>query len=268
MSEELDFEPTFGEQAELEELEILFSQAQEQMWQGLGALSKINELRLWRFKFKSFKEYCEQRWGLTSRRVQQLMKAYDVRSFLSEDIAKLITNERQARALADVDPEQREGVVRNAASRGPVTADSLAAAAPVPGPRQRVPRQIELDEIGTPIPDDALPFWKRRQEANDLIFQLVQIKSIVKKGNETLDPFYLKCGNSTLMELTSAYQHLIELKPYAVCTQCQGSPSLQPDGCNFCKNSGLISKRQWDTQSMQEVKDMRLKANNARNGKH
>lgn len=265
MSDELDFNLTLGEQSELDELEQVFSDSQEIMWRGVCALQKINELKLWRGKYRSFKDYCEQRWGLTSRRINQIFKAHDVLGNLSPEVAELITNERQARALADVAPQHREGVVRDAASRGPVTAESIGQAAK---PRGRVERQIILDDVGTPVPDDALPFWNRKQEAQDLLSDISRIKSIITTGGETMDPFYCRVGNSVIYELQTVYQLLLELKPYAVCTQCQGSPSLQPDGCNFCKNTGLISKHQWDTQSMAEVKAMRLKANNARNGKH
>ena len=257
---------TDSEEFELQECEEKIQQHLEGFWETVAAFTKIRELRLWRGKFSSMRQYCEQRWGMTDRRLRQLSDANEIRDSLPTDIADLITNERQIRALSGVEPGAREEVVRQAASQGPVTARSISEAAAKP--RGRVERVVTLDEVGTPIPDDALPFWNRKQEAQDLLSDISRIKSIVTTGRETMDPFYLHASNAVIYDLQTIYQHLLELKPYAVCTQCQGTPSLQPDGCNFCKNSGLISKHQWDTQSMAEVKAMRLKANNARNGKH
>lgn len=266
MSDQLDLESlTPGEQFDLEECEQKIGEGLEQFWGVLLSFSKIHEQKLWRGKYKSFTEYCEQRWGITRRRMTQLLNAHEVKTALAPEFALLITNEAQARALADVAPSRRAEVLQKLNERGAVTAKAITEEAK---PRGRVERQIILDDVGTPIPDDALPFWNRKQEAQDLLSDISRIKSILTAGRETMDPFYLRTSNATIYDLQTLYQHLLELKPYAVCTQCQGSPSLQPDGCNFCKNTGLISKHQWDTQSMAEVKAMRLKANNARNGKH
>lgn len=118
-----------------------------------------------------------------------------------------------------------------------------------------------LDDIGTPIPKDALPFWKRRQEVQDILTELSRIKCAVEKAKADGDPMFGKVGNGVISDLTQAYTHLLEAKPYAVCTTCMGSPSAQPKGCSMCGNKGLISKWQWDTQSRKEIKEIRLKSN-------
>ena len=267
MSSQLELESlTPGEEFDLEECEQKIGRNLEQFWECLLSFSKIQEQRLWRGKYKSFTEYCEQRWGITRRRMNQLLQAHEVKAALPPEFALLITNDAQARALVDVAPNRRAEVLQKINERGAITAKAISEEGAKP--RGRVERVVVLDEVGTPIPDDALPFWNRKQEAQDLLSDISRIKSILTTGRETMDPFYLHASQALVYDLQTVYQHLLELKPYAVCTQCQGTPSLQPDGCNFCKNSGLISKHQWDTQSMAEVKAMRLKANNARNGKH
>jgi hypothetical protein len=40
-----------------------------------------------------------------------------------------------------------------------------------------------------------------------------------------------------------------------------GSPTLQPKGCSFCASTGVIPEWKWNTQSIKEVKEMRLKLN-------
>ena len=123
---------------------------------------------------------------------------------------------------------------------------------------------IELDEVGTPIPTDALPFWHRREEAQKLITEVSRIKCAIEKAKNDGDPLFGKVSNAVIADLSRAYTHLLEAKPYAVCTSCMGSFSVQPKGCSTCGNKGLISKWQWETQSRKEVKDIRLRANAAR----
>jgi len=88
---------------------------------------------------------------------------------------------------------------------------------------------------------------------------ITKLKSKVVGGREIKGEYHwLKVTNSIADTFGSLYSLISEAKPYAVCTTCMGSPSLQPEGCNFCKNTGLISKWQWETQSRKEIKDMML----------
>jgi len=131
-------------------------------------------------------------------------------------------------------------------------------------PKPPAKRPIELDEIGTPIPEDAIPFWHRKQEIQDLLTQISHIKKTIERHRNESDPMFAKVSNGAVDQLSLVYQQVLEAKPYAVCTTCMGRFSVQPKGCSFCGNKGLISKWQWDTQSRKEVKDMRIKANTAR----
>lgn len=119
----------------------------------------------------------------------------------------------------------------------------------------------ELDATGTIIPSDALPFWARRQEVQDIMSDLSRIKSIISKAKADGDPLYGVISNGVIVHLEQAFTHISEAKPYAVCTQCMGSPSFQPTGCGMCGNTGLIGKYKWDHQSRKEVKELRLKSN-------
>lgn len=125
-------------------------------------------------------------------------------------------------------------------------------------------KQRPLDETGTPIPDEAIPFWNRRQEVQNLLTEIISLKAKIKLAKDAEDPMYGNVSNAAIDQLSAAYQHVSEAKPYAVCTSCQGVPSFQPKGCSMCSNTGLISKWRWDTASRQEVKEMRSKVNAAR----
>lgn len=116
-----------------------------------------------------------------------------------------------------------------------------------------------LDDIGTEIPYDCLPFWNRRAEVQEMLTQISHIKSAIEKAKRTGDCMFGKVSNGVIDNLSLAYTQLLEAKPYAVCTTCQGRFNVQK-GCSMCGNKGLISKWQWDTQSRKEIKEIRLKA--------
>jgi hypothetical protein len=119
---------------------------------------------------------------------------------------------------------------------------------------------VEYDEVGTPIPDEAMPYWIRRHEVQDKLSELSELKCFFERVKASGDPLWGKMTNGAIDGAKSLYAYVSCVKPYAVCTQCQGSPSLQPKGCGLCGNSGLIDKGRWD-RSPKEIKEMREKAN-------
>lgn len=130
------------------------------------------------------------------------------------------------------------------------------------GPKSPAPEPV-FDDIGTRIPFHAIPYWKRRQEIQDMLTTLSRIKSTVERAKKEGDCMFGKVSNCAIDNLSQSYTHLLEAKPYAVCTACEGHFEVQPKGCSFCGNKGLISKWQWDVQAPKELKDLRLKANQA-----
>lgn len=67
-------------------------------------LLTIRDNRLYRATHNTFEDYCEQRWGLSGRRANQLIGAYEVTEELGTMVPKTpeiqAPNERQARELA------------------------------------------------------------------------------------------------------------------------------------------------------------------------
>lgn len=73
-----------------------------------NALTEIASGKLYRAQgFKTFEEYCAQRWEFSDRRARQLMEAAEIGTMVP------ISNERQARALAPLkaEPERMAEVV-------------------------------------------------------------------------------------------------------------------------------------------------------------
>lgn len=130
------------------------------------ALLSIRENRLYRAEFATFDEYASAKWGLSGRRINQLISGAQVGTIVPE-----IQNEAQARALAPMleDPDEMRAVYEEAADRseGKPTA---AAIADVVRTRKSyappVPEPVEPDGV-EPLEDEeepALPGMPEPQE--------------------------------------------------------------------------------------------------------
>jgi hypothetical protein len=73
-----------------------------------NALSAIRDSRLYRAEFKTFEEYCKEKWGMASRTAYQLISSAEVVSNVRNcaDIPPP-ANEAQARPLAQLPKEQQ-----------------------------------------------------------------------------------------------------------------------------------------------------------------
>jgi hypothetical protein len=75
-----------------------------------AALVIIREKRLYRVGYASFREYCQQRWGIGRQYAYRLMAAAEVVAQLSPIGDILPRTESQARALARLDPARLRSV--------------------------------------------------------------------------------------------------------------------------------------------------------------
>lgn len=90
-----------------------------------AALAAIRDGKLYRPEYPTFEAYCSQRWQLSRPRAYQIIDAAAVVSNLSTNGDKLPTNERQARELIGLDPEEQKivwQVVKKTAPGDVVTA--------------------------------------------------------------------------------------------------------------------------------------------------
>ncbi len=188
---------------------------------------------------------------------------------LPEDLGIAIPSVSAAKELSKVPEEKRVEVVQEAKKAGPVTAPAIkAAAAKVVPPEAAAiaaaakPALEKIlapkDETGHEIPNECRPAWDRRQEVQDMMTAISRIKCQIEKARESDDPLYRRLGPSTLSELAMAHEAISQIKPYAVCTKCQGHPSAT-SGCSLCYGNGVISKRIYDMER-DDIKELRTKA--------
>jgi phage N-6-adenine-methyltransferase len=101
------------EASELESLEQRYEVIQTTVFEGIGILLEIRDRRLYRAGYRTFEDYCRERWGLTRSRAYQLMEAAETVGRLSTFVdTPLPRNEGQARALARFDDDLQPAIMR------------------------------------------------------------------------------------------------------------------------------------------------------------
>lgn len=113
--------------ARLAELERIVETGLQAFHKAGLALETIRDQLLYKFKWASFEQYCEQRWSMSREHAHRLMQAAHVCRNLA-GLEPLPANEAQARVLAPLPPEQQRQVweqAKEALPIGNITADQL-----------------------------------------------------------------------------------------------------------------------------------------------
>ena len=121
-------ELTIEESAELAALESIVQAGKRTFLQVAAALVAIRDKRLYRVDHSDFESYCRERWDFSRQRAHQLITAAGVADSLSTVVDVTTLNERQARALAPLTPEDCRVVynfVKATAPDGKITAAHL-----------------------------------------------------------------------------------------------------------------------------------------------
>jgi hypothetical protein len=98
------------ESHELERCEVVIKQGLQTFIEVGQALMTIKEKRLYRISFKTFEDYCIERWAISKPRAYQLIDAANVIIGLSTMVDVLPESERQVRPLTSLEPEIQKEV--------------------------------------------------------------------------------------------------------------------------------------------------------------
>lgn len=236
------------------------------VWETSGALAEIRDDKLYREEFDTFEEFCEKTYQIGKSQTYRLIEAHEVRKSLGK-LGEKITSEKQARALAEYSPEERKEIVKEISKNGPVTTEKIANFQCQPSrnvspqgdfskDKTKEKPLIELDATGYPIPPEALEFWHRRQEIQDLMTTVSKAKTLIERAREEGDPLFTRINQSATNNLSMAFQHIVEAKPYAVCLYCQGHHTLN-GGCRHCLGMGVVSQFFYEKKSREEDRKIR-----------
>jgi ParB family chromosome partitioning protein len=98
------------ESHELERCEVVIKQGLQTFIEVGQALMTIKEKRLYRINFKTFEDYCIERWAISKPRAYQLIEAANVMIGLSTIVDVLPKSESQVRPLTSLEPEIQKEV--------------------------------------------------------------------------------------------------------------------------------------------------------------
>lgn len=98
------------ESHELERCEVLIKQGLQTFIEVGQALMTIKEKRLYRIAFKTFEDYCVERWLITKTQANRLIQASETISNLTPMGVVLPKIERQVRPLTSLEPEIQKEV--------------------------------------------------------------------------------------------------------------------------------------------------------------
>jgi polyhydroxyalkanoate synthesis regulator phasin len=201
--EELDVgtetELSTDESMELERCETIIERGLRTFFEVGTALLRIRELRLYRAEYATFEDYCQERWEMGRRYVNQIIAASQVRENLGAMAPKqLPENERQARPLARLEPEGQRAawqqVLDSAAAEGRITAAHVeqvvkemlgqaapAAAASAAAEREAAPAQ----QMPAAVPANADAAALRHENAA-LRQRLADVQSVLEEYQEQI----------------------------------------------------------------------------------
>lgn len=112
---------TVSEQGQLAQCEAIIERGLQSFIEVGNALATIRDQRLYRATHATFEDYCQDRWGLTRRHINHTIAAAQV----VENLGNLGTmvpkpaNERQARPLTKLPPEQQREAWEEAVATAP-----------------------------------------------------------------------------------------------------------------------------------------------------
>jgi hypothetical protein len=246
------------------------------------ALIELRDDEHWRDTHNNFSDFCRDNFKISKTYLYDVIKGMEVIASLPKDVRSKITNEGQTRALAKLPESKRVEAILSAEKNGGITAESLLSHAAKPMAKPVPPKSaiadstfIEkseskplskkeptlVDDVNTPIPLDAMPYAIRQKQVGKVLKIISDLRVEIKKNRDGGDYLWAKHGQDAYEYLSRAYSYISDASPDCVCLRCQGTFSLQEDGCSICGNTGMISQYRFDHFLPKEMREIRLLSN-------
>jgi hypothetical protein len=259
---------TDRDRAELDALEAIIKRGIKSFVEVGHALLTVRDKRLYRETSSSFDGYCRVRWELTRRHADRLIQAAEVvgqvRTETHGSEFPVPQNERQARALAEVEPEQRTSVWRQAvetASKGvkgkrKVTAAHVKKtvakrrAANKKAKPTSANKDVVFDDEGQEVPDYLRGAFAARvlfEEAMRSISNAVKLVNHIIDGGEGHERL-AEVHHPLVTQLNEASETIKLRRPHAVCPERHGETA----SCNVCGGVKWTTRTGWGTRSREE----------------
>lgn len=232
------------------------------------ALIEIRNRKLYRVDYRTFEQYCRERWNISRAHAYRMIDAAEVVDNLSPNRGQILpANELQARALKAAPPEQRQEIWQKAidASNGSqptakqithVIQTELPLSEPEPEPESepliRSPQVYDqhlrdYERITITTPDEVIKITAPRLSQNETVEQRDLVFDIVFDGEDHSQRFEIVVKTSPLIA-----QQAEERGMCATCTYAYSTHYLNEDGQKWCTIS--ILQNQYLREKLQTEK--------------
>lgn len=110
---------TLDEQVQLEAYEVVIANGLQTFYEVGTALAEIRDNRLYRAEFKTFEDYCDQRWGIGRNYANKVIAASKVVKNLGTNVPTLPVSESQTRPLTSLPPHEQQRAWQEAVDTAP-----------------------------------------------------------------------------------------------------------------------------------------------------
>lgn len=232
---------TKNEQERLTSLETTIERGKSAFIEVGQALAEIRDLKLYKATHKSFEVYSQDRWGFTDRHAKRLIEsAKIVEEVRGGPIGHVPSNEAQARELADVEPERRQEVWKEAVSRAPVDDKGK------PKVTASLIREVAEETAAPPSADTRLDRAREAMMRCDEIKRLFrQLKAEIVAVRE--EGHFPHITNGLELGIDSLKSQVHDGIPHCSAPCCEGK------GCEKCRGRGWLSKMEFGQLSKKDA---------------
>jgi hypothetical protein len=219
------------------------------------ALNDIQTRELYKEHYTSLKKFTEGELEWTEQRLYQLLDFHKIRESLPASTHPGLSNEKQARALKRVPEKDRAKVLKAAEKLGKITPRTITEAAKV-----IEVELIEVDHEGHQIPKSSMKTWNRRNEVDELLRHIANVRAWSEKVQKSTDKLYAVkefSAQEIFAQSGNIYRMLKVLVPWSICPTCKG---VTPSTCGDCNGRGMIHKDRWDRVDSVTKRMMKKKA--------
>jgi hypothetical protein len=251
----------------LQDNEAVIKRGLIQVWEVAAALADIREQKQYREAgFKTFEEYCQERWNFSRQYAASLIQAKEVVenirekvndpvNTLSTMVDKLPQNERQVRIISEatkepaVQAEVWATAVEDAGGEQPTAPQIREAAAKVTASKTHEPTEDEddgeeagpLDHFGKAVDSAFADAFAERDAFKSFLSDLTQLKRKLKALSSGAGGKWLHYqeAESALKDLRIIVDFAM---PYTECGFCQRDPKKR-QSCDACKHRGWVCEK-------------------------
>lgn len=224
------------------ELEMLIQEDLKAIFRIGMTLMVIRDEKLWKGNYKSFEDYCNERWQKGSNWARKMIRAVEVKEVVP------VENEWQARQLSDLPDEDKVAVFEKAV-------DEVGDPARVTGAQlKRIKSTIASEAIAEEAEDDG-EVWEEKkagfrhlvEDMQSCVSALNRVSTAIVAIGEQDDGAWLDMDEFKI-DMKNIKANIKMATPHDFCPYCKGT-GVGEDGnpCPACRGLGWVPKSVWES---------------------